>query len=160
MVGNELCLRNGGIALRIRTLDNHTWLSFDEDIIGPWVCERAGGQYQPGRFKAIGRVTEEGQIMAGVLYEETNGVSVVCHIAGEGRWANRHFLWVIFHYPFVQLGLNRITTIIEPQNVKSQEFVKKLGFELETALEGSHPLGDLQIYRIFKRDCRWLEEKK
>lgn len=145
--------------MRICTLDGHTWVSFDEDVIGPWVCARAGGEYHKGRFKAIGRVKEDGQIMAGVLYEESNGVNVVCHIAAVGRWANKHFLWLIFHYPFVQLGVNRITTVIEPQNVKSLEFVKRLGFEFETSLKDSHPLGDMQIYRMFKRECRWLEQK-
>lgn len=154
----ELRVPAGGPALKIYTLDNYTWVTFDEDIVGPWVCERAGGQYQPGRFKAIGRV-KDGQLIAGVLYEDTNGVNVFCHIAGEGRWANRHFLWLIFHYPFVQLGLNRITTVIEPQNTVSQEFTQRLGFEVETKLKDSHPLGDLWVLRMFKRDCRWLEKK-
>lgn len=153
----QLRVPAGGAAL-IYTLDGHTWVTFDEDIVGPWVCERAGGQYQPGRFKAIGRV-KDGKIVAGVLYEDTNGVNVFCHIAGEGRWANRHFLWLIFHYPFVQLGLNRITTVIEPQNTVSQEFTQRLGFEIETKLKDSHPLGDLWVLRMFKRDCRWLEKK-
>lgn len=152
----ELRLSAWWIALSIYTLDGHTWVTFDEDVVGPWVCERAGGQYMPGRFKAIGRV-KEGKLIAGVLYEDTNGVNVFCHIAGEGRWANRHFLWLIFHYPFIQLGLKRITTVVEPQNVVSQEFTQRLGFELETKLKDSHPAGDLWVFRMFKDECRWLE---
>ena len=155
---HELRVPARGPALSIYTLDGHTWVTFDENIVGPWVCERAGGQYMPGRFKAIGRV-RDGKLIAGVLYEDTNGVNVFCHIAAEGRWANRHFLWLIFHYPFVQLGLKRITTVVEPQNKVSIEFTKNLGFTLETTLKDSHPAGDLHVFRMFKPECKWIKDR-
>lgn len=152
----ELRLSTGGAALSIYTLDGYTWVTFDEEIVGPWVCERARVPFRPGRFKAIGRV-KDGRLIAGVLYEDTNGVNIFCHIAGEGRWANKHFLWLIFHYPFVQLGLKRITTVVDPDNEASQRFCTRLGFDLEAKLKDSHPLGDLWVFRMFKNDCRWLE---
>lgn len=155
---NELCIPAGWFALNVCTLDGYTSVTFDADVVGPWVCQRAGGQYLPGKFSAIGRV-KDGELIAGVLYEDTNGVNVFCHIAGEGRWANRHFLWLIFDYPFRQLGVSRITTVVEPQNTVSQEFTKRLGFEVETKLKDSHPQGDLWVFRMFKRDCPWLEKK-
>lgn len=146
----------GGAVVRICTLDGHTWVTFDADVVGPWVCQRAGGQYIPGKFQAIGRV-RDGELIAGVLYEGLNGANVFCHIAGEGRWANRHYLWLIFDYPFRQLGVRRITTVVEPLNTVSQKFTERLGFELETKMEDSHPDGDMWVFRMFKRDCRWLE---
>ncbi|MNK85369.1 hypothetical protein D3C87_1052460 [compost metagenome] len=112
--------------------------------------------YVPGKFTAIGRI-RDGQLVAGVLYEETNGANVFCHIAGEGAWANRHFLWLIFDYPFRQLGVRRISTVVEPTNTISQKFTEKLGFSVETKLKDAHPQGDLWVFCMFKDQCRWLE---
>jgi len=140
------------------TLDGHTWVTFDDALVGPWVCERAGLKYAPERFTGIGRI-KDGQIVAGVLYEDCNGASVYCHIAGEGNWANKHFLWLIFDYPFNQLGVRRITTTVCPNNVRSQKFTARLGFEVEAKLKDAHPEGDIWVFRMFKENCRWIEAK-
>lgn len=141
------------------TLDGHTFVTFDHELVGPWVCTRAGVEYQKGKFRAVGRVVDN-NLVAGVLYEEFNGAQVVCHIAGEGNWANRHFLWLIFDYPFNQIGASRITTTVIDSNEKSQRFTKKLGFDLEFKMKAAHPSGDLWVFRMFKDDCRWLKERK
>lgn len=137
------------------TLDGHTWVTFDHETVAPWVCERTGLEYKKDRFRAIGRLID-GKLVAGVLYEEFNGAQIVCHIAAEGKWANKHFLWLIFDYPFNQVGASRITTTVVDSNKKSQAFTKKLGFDLEYKMKSAHPDGDLWVFRMFKDDCRWL----
>lgn len=131
-------------------------LLLDPDVIGPWVCARAGGTWVQGRGSAIGWVKDD-LLVAGVLYEDFNGANVVCHIAGEGRWANREYLWTIFDYPFNQLKVGRITVPIASINTKAQNFVEHLGFEREAILRGAHPAGDLIIYKMTADKCRWLE---
>jgi RimJ/RimL family protein N-acetyltransferase len=128
---------------------------FDADRIGPWVCRRAGGAWIPGRGTAIGK-EKAGELVAGVLYEDWNGANIVCHIAGEGAWANREFLRVIFDYPFNQLKVRRITVPVASVNHISRRFVEHLGFELETTLADAHPEGDILLYRITPDKCRWL----
>ena len=130
---------------------------FDPDVIAPWVIERtgAGGEYVPGTCSAIGRI-RDGQIVGGIYYEKFNGASVMCHIASEGdRWLNKTFLWMIFDYPFRQLGAKRMTAPILDSNVASINFVEKLGFVREANLQDAHPDGDLIIYRLFADECRW-----
>lgn len=133
---------------------------FDVDRIGPWVCERAGGTWVKGRGTGIGR-ERDGQLIAGILYEDWNHANVVCHIAGVGKnWLNRNLLWVMFDYPFRQLGVKRITTTVAQSNTVSQRFTEHLGFTLETRLLDAHPSGDLFIYRMMAADCRWLGLKR
>lgn len=135
-----------------------TLVTFDEAIVAPWVCHRSQTQYLPGKFSAIGRV-KDGKLVAGVLYEDCNGANVVCHIAGEGRWANRKFLWLIFDYPFNQLQVNRITTTVNPDNKHSLDFTQRLGFKTEFLMKDAHPQGDVTVFRMFKAECEWLERK-
>lgn len=128
--------------------------------IGPhvvkWVEKRVRGSFDGAR--GIG-LSNDGELCAGVVYEDWNGVNVVCHIASEGRiWATRWYLGIIFDYPFVQLGVNRITVAVGEGNKDSRRFVEHLGFTREANLTGAHPTGDLIIYRMWKTDCRFLRE--
>jgi len=99
------------------------------------------------------------KLIAGVAYAEWNGVNFVCHIASEGQnWLNREFLSVIFDYPFVQVGAKWLTVCVGEGNQKSRRFVEHLGFTQEANLQGRHPTGDLIIYGMQKKDCRFLRE--
>ncbi len=133
-------------------------LCFDASIIGPWVCEKAGGSWVANRGTAIGQI-QDGALTAGVLYEDWNGVNVVCHIRGDGSWANRGFLNIIFDYPFNQLNVRRITTPICSTNIKSINLVQKMGFALESVLARATPDGNLLLFRMFKEECRYIKGK-
>jgi len=129
-------------------------------LIGPevvhWVEQRVRGTFDGAR--GIG-LADGDALCAGVIYEDWNGVNIVCHIAAEGRrWATRWYLGVIFDYPFVQIGAKRITVAVGEGNRDSRRFVEHLGFTREANLTGAHPTGDLIIYRMWKTDCRFLRE--
>jgi RimJ/RimL family protein N-acetyltransferase len=111
-----------------------------------------------GRGSAIGRVVD-GELVAGVLYEDWNGTNVVCHIAGDGNWASRLFLGVIFDYPFNQLNVKRLTVPVSSVNAKSINLVTRMGFELECTLEQATPDGDLHLFRMWRDDCKFLRGK-
>lgn len=130
-------------------------LCLDASKVGPWVCERAGGTWVPGRGTAIGRMVD-GELVAGVLYEDFNGANIICHIAGVGNWATREYLAVIFHYPFVQLGVRRITVPVDSVNEKSIRLVERMGFTLESRLREATPRADMLLYRMFRNECRFL----
>lgn len=129
------------------------------DIIGPWVYERFPYpcRYTQDEGTAIGLVVAR-KLVAGCTYSQYNGVNVWCAIAAEqgARWFNRSFLFVLFDYPFRQLGVKRISVAVDETNRRSQDFVTRLGFELETRLAGASPGGDLLIYRMTREACPWL----
>ena len=133
-------------------------LCLDASIVGPWVCERAGGTWVPGRGTAIGKL-HECKLQAGVLYEDFNGANVVCHIAGEGNWATRGYLNVIFDYPFNQMGVRRITVPVSSTNIKSIDLVTDMGFTLECTLAQATPEGDLHLFRMLRDDCQYIKGK-
>jgi RimJ/RimL family protein N-acetyltransferase len=100
-----------------------------------------------------------GNLVAGVLYEDWNGANIVCHIAGEGNWATRDFLFVIFDYPFNQLKVKRITAPNDANNATSINLVTRMGFELECTLAQATPDGDLHLFRMWRDDCKYIRGK-
>lgn len=128
-------------------------------LVAPWVMERTSGVWNPGRGVSIG-LSEDGNLVAGVLYEDFNGANVMITVAAEGKnWLNREFLWFSFYYPFEQLKCKRITALIVSSNQDSIRFCEHLGFVHEATLKDAHPSGDILVFRMLKEDCRWLNFK-
>lgn len=107
--------------------------------------------------KAIG-LERHGEIIAGVVYENFTGPNIFAHIAGipGRRWMTRQFLYAIFHYPFVRLGVERITAPVEASNVDALKLNRNFGFENEAVLRGAMPSGDLILMVMWKQNCRFL----
>jgi len=110
-----------------------------------------------GRGTTIG-LEKDGELVAGVLYEDYNGANVLMHVAAiPGRkWLNRTFLYICFTYPFVQLDCRRVTGIVPSTNWDALRFDIHLGFEVEAVLKDAHPSGDLMVLRMFRENCRWI----
>lgn len=133
---------------------------FAPEIVAPWVCDKLEIQYLPGKFSAIGRARDNA-LVGGIIYENFNHASVECHIAGVGSaWLNKPFLFMIFDYPFRQLGVEMMIARVSSANGDCIRFVEKLGFAREAILRGACPDGDLHIYVMRKAGCRWLSMKK
>ena len=130
----------------------------DVRLIGPWVAEKTGGTWCYGRGSGLGKI-KDGKLVAGVLYEDYNGANVVCHIRGEPGWADRRFLGIIFDYPFNQLNVKRITVPVNSTNKESIKLVTHMGFTLESGLAQATPDGDLLLFCLFKKDCKYIRGK-
>lgn len=120
-----------------------------------WVAQRAL-VYASESSRAIG-LSRNGKIIAGVVFTEFNGRNVKVHQAIEGR-INRQYLWTLSDYAFNQLKVDRVTGEIPQGNKKAQRAAEKIGFRLETTFKDAHPSGDIFVYVIRKKDCRWLNE--
>lgn len=134
-----------------------------DEIVGPWVTERTDGFWcRENPSSSIGLVDSKEGLIAGVLYEEYNGVNCLMHVAATpgSHWLTREFLWAVFHYPFLQLNCRRVTGPVPASNSLARRFDEHLGFTLEATLKDAHPTGDLLLYVMHKRDCRWLELDK
>lgn len=97
------------------------------------------------------------EIIGGVIYSDFNGVNVNMHCAGGDGWLSRYALWCFFDYPFNRMKAKRATALIGERNEKSQLLAEALGFRLETTLSGADPTGDLLVYVLRQKDCRWLK---
>lgn len=101
----------------------------------------------------------DGEPVGAVLFEQNNGVNVFAHCAGTpGKpWLTRQMLYNMFHYPFVQQGVERVTLWINADNTKSIKFAEHLGFEYEaTLMRAGSDRQAVMVYRMFREDCRYV----
>lgn len=130
---------------------------FDESRIGPWVCKRTGADYVQGTSTAIG-LEKDGQLIAGVLYDNWNGRSVCMHVAAQpgSRWMTREYLRVCFDYPFNQLKVNQIIGLVDSTNQQARAFDEHIGFRVAAVIPDAGRSGDLMIYTMHRDQCRWI----
>lgn len=132
-------------------------VTFDVERIGPWVCARAGGTHIPGSSQAIG-LERDGELVAGVLYDQFNGRSVCMHVAADvPDWVSRKFLRLCFDYPFNQMGVNKVVGLVDSTNTRALSFDMHLGFVEEARLSDAGKEGDLVILTMTKEQCRWAQ---
>lgn len=131
---------------------------FDANVVGQWVCEKAGGQWKDGDT-AIG-VKDEHGLFVGVVYDGYTGASIAIHSRCDNpAKVPRKFYWMIFDYPFNQLKVKRITGIVSTANEKAQRVDEHLGFKREAILRDYFLDGDAIIYVMTREDCRFLRGK-
>jgi RimJ/RimL family protein N-acetyltransferase len=125
---------------------------------GERIANAAGFVFNPGADRVIARVSPEGKLFGGCVYREFTRASISVHIAGFTKhWASRDLLWVGFHYPFIQLGVQKLFATIPDYNTDSLEIAKKMGFKYETRISEVFVDGDMLIYSMKRDDCRYLE---
>lgn len=123
-------------------------------VTGFFPLVRSAGQQGIGLVK-------DGEIIAGVLYDDFNGSNIWMHVAAKpGRnWLNRMYLKACFAYPFTQLNCRRISGWVEASNTDARRFDEHLGFQQEAVLSGAaRDGGDVIIYRMFKEECRFIPQ--
>ena len=127
--------------------------------LGDWIAHRAGFTYNTRADVNFCRVVGN-QPIGGVVFTNYTGASIFIHAAGDSRWwADRDMLWVTFHYPFVQLGVDILFGSVPSTKPDVIAWDKKLGFKDCTTLQGAIPNGDLVILSMRREDCRWLSVK-
>jgi RimJ/RimL family protein N-acetyltransferase len=122
--------------------------------IGHWVAERVQGKYFADGSQAIG-LERDGQIIAGVIYENWNKASIVCHIAIEGR-ITKGYLRAIFSYPFEFCKVKKIIVPVSSTHAKSLKLVTKMGFSEEARVKDAVPDGDIIFLTLAQEKCRFL----
>lgn len=133
-------------------------ISWDAEVIGPWVCQRTGGVWHSGQGTALGKLID-GNLVAGIIYDNYNEVNLSMHIAADDGWADKYFLGVIFQYPFCGLGVRMVTAPICSSNHKCIRLVEHMGFVQEGKLRGATSKGDLLLYVMRKENCKYLRGK-
>lgn len=75
------------------------------------------------------------------------------------RWATPPVLRALLQYPFLQLGVSRITATTEDTNQPAREFLCRLGFRHEGTHPDALPTGTAVTYGLLRKDAaRWLVE--
>lgn len=123
-----------------------------------WVAERTGGAYYPGSGQGIGW-EKDGELLAGVLYDNHTGRSVQMHVAAVGkRWMVREYLQFCFIYPFGQLKVNKVIGLVDSTNADALKFDLHLGFRQEAMIKDAGKTGDTIILTMTRDQCRFLKD--
>ena len=129
-----------------------------DHAVGKWVAHTASvSHYNPFLSQSIGLVRGE-KIVAGAIYTDYNGTSMVCHIAAEGP-INAEFMYKICDYPFNQCKVNKVIGPVNSSNEKCIRFVKKMGFKEEARIKDAFNDGDMIFFTLVKEDCKFLGER-
>lgn len=104
-------------------------------------------------------IWKDDRLRGGIIYERFTRKAIFLHIAGfEPRWFNRTFLWLGFHYPFEQLGVEKIFGLVSSNRTASLAFFRRLGFVVETSIKDVYADGADQVVLVMgKADCKWLK---
>lgn len=129
---------------------------FDASIIVPWVEQEIDDEICGKDLRAIAQM-DDGGIIAAVVYSGFNGAQFVMSVAIK-RPPSKKFFAMMFDYPFNQAPVNRITAFIKSNNIKSINIAQRFGFVLESTLSQATLDADLHIYRLFKSECRFLND--
>lgn len=113
--------------------------------------------------KCIG-VLKDGKIICAVVYNnyylnpDKTPLSLEMSIASvDKRWATRHNIRAFFNYPFIQLGLERVTTLCSANEGDIMNFNKRLGFKQEGVHSKAYAYGvDAISFGMLKSQCKWI----
>lgn len=138
-------------------------LAGKDELVIQWVGQRIKDFQISGKgHGTIGLMDGDGQILAGVVYDMFRGYDVQMHIAAvkDRKWLTKTFLRECFRYPFVQLGVKRVTGLVAASNTDARRFDEHLGFVLEGRVRHGIADGDdLLIYGMLKDECRWIRSE-
>lgn len=128
--------------------------------IGRWVASELHSTFSPEAATAVGLV-RNGVIVAGAMFENWNGKSVMVHMTVSGGRLTREFIGVIFDYAYRQLDCKKVILPVDSTNIKSIAFVQHLGFREEARIRDATPTGDIIIFTQLREHCgKFLGETK
>jgi RimJ/RimL family protein N-acetyltransferase len=117
----------------------------DEEM-AVWAEKSGIGPFQRP-LTAIGVADTEGDIMAVAIYNNYryDADIEVSFVAATPRWATQGNIRAMLRYPFVQLGVKRLSAITLKKNKRCRKLLTGLGFKQE----GVHPFaGEKQATAI------------
>lgn len=134
----------------------------DQEYIKTWVSQRVGG-VDLGLGAGIGVVCD-GRLVAAVYYNnfrvspKKRPISIEANVVViDKKVINRQNLSEFFKYPFIRLGVERVSLTVAKRKKGYRRLIQRLGFQYEgTARKAWHHGEDACVYSLLRNECRWL----
>ena len=142
----------------LRELEDRIVINDPDD--GEEIALLAGSNFNPKVDISICR-HKGGKRLGGVVFQNYTGESIAMLTgAWDRHWLNRDMLFVVFDYPFNQLGVKRIFGQVSESNQHAYTFNTKFGGKPVARIEGVYPHNVACIVMCMERDdCRMLKVK-
>lgn len=111
------------------------------------------------------RAHEGGELQIVFGFDTFSPTNCFMHIAAPHGFAPirkeyRYVLKWVFDYPFNQLGLKRISSLVSAHNAASNLLTGKRGGVLEGTMRQAGENGeDMLLYGMLREECSWLSPK-
>lgn len=130
------------------------------DELLQWAAKRIGIERFRDDARVIGTVSGD-RLRAVVVFDTFSRSDCNMHVASDGstRWLTRAFLHRVFHYPFVECGLRRVTALVPASNTRALTFDRKLGFRDEGYLRDAMPDDDLVVLGMIRSECNYIPKE-
>jgi len=153
--------------MQLERIGANRWLVFNDPRLLDWCAEHidhipSGEAWHREGAQALGVATRDDIVAVMVVHgwERRYRNCQISMAATDARWATRSTIQKLLNYPFGQLGVERVTTIISSENARALKFNEGLGFVREGCLRrgcGDH--GDAVILGLLREDAQargWL----
>jgi RimJ/RimL family protein N-acetyltransferase len=111
-----------------------------------------------GPYRTIGIANGSGQLIAGAVYHRFRPFDCeLTFAASSPAWCRRGVLAALFHYPFVQRGMERMTLVIGENNPRALKLNLGLGFKVEGRVRKAYDgKNDAFILGMLRDECKWI----
>lgn len=134
--------------------------AYDRDDLIPWAEERCPDR---PRFRSDAHaiaIERDEEIAAVCVFDTFSENDCLVALASDGsrRWMTREFAVRCMAYPFIQLGLARISCLVSASNYASLRYTQHFGWKREGIMREAGLHGeDLILFGMLSRECRWLQ---
>lgn len=115
-------------------------------------------KFEPKECAWITNLDDAGNPLAVTIYNRFSPHNCEMSIATNGsrKWASKKYIGICYRYPFIQMGVARISVVIEEKNSKSLMLCRKLGHVEEARLKSWFGDQDGILMRMTREECKWL----
>ena len=113
--------------------------------VSAYLFQQLGFSEHPETVQTVAYVSG-GEIRAAFAFHHASALSCACDLAVSGGFLPQRFFYMGLWYPFIQLGVRRLTLGVAASNLKSINLVERLGAYREATLQDGCSAGDVHIY--------------
>jgi L-amino acid N-acyltransferase YncA len=124
-----------------------------------WLLSQFGPKFERMMpdYKTLMAV-ENGHVLGAVVYDSFTIYDCNITLAiKDRRCVTRRVISAVFSYPFLQLGLRRVSASVAADNEVSLRLMKRWGFRFEGLKIFGDGLPDEFQFGMLANECRWLK---
>ncbi len=137
-----------------------------DDVVTALVSQHVS-EYTPYTFDiGIGALNSEGEFIAGVAYSNyrRTDIEMTCWGRQGTNWLTPGNLSGWYAYPFIGLGVQRVTALVAKRNKPSRQLMSGLGYHEEGKIRRAFINDDCMVYGLLReeweRDSRFHAHHK